>query len=187
MKALRISGIIILLLAVSFLSAGCFDVNSSFRNVRNHLLKAAGNGYEKDQEFALGPVSMAVVKQIVKSSDDDKENKELIKNISGLQIGIYKKKNAGSKPEADRPDAESFNRVCRMMEAGGWIKMVRSIDKNESSAVFLKLNKQQNLTKMFVISMNRNELVLTDINGNLDRLFETALRDKGLGRMAFNK
>ncbi|HEX2865428.1 MAG TPA: hypothetical protein VHO03_00225 [Ignavibacteriales bacterium] len=184
MKTLRISGIILLLLAVSFLSAGCFDVNSNFRNVRNHLLKAAGSKYEKDQEFALGSVSMAVVKQVVKSSHDDKQNIELIKNISGLQLGIYKKKNDVGKAETDVPDAESFNEICRMMEKGGYIKMVRSINKNEVSAVFLKLNKQQNLTKMLVISVNQNELVLIDIAGNLDRLFETALRDKGLGKLA---
>lgn len=174
MKAFKVSGLL-LLLALSFLFTGCFNVNSEFRNVRNHLLTGIKSGYEKDQEFALGSISMSLLNQVIKATDNDSDNKELIENISEIQIGIYKKKDAG-----ENPDFGQFTKICRVMESGGWLRMVRNFENNEISAVFLKLNTHEHLTRMFVISMNHEELVLTDIQGKLDRVFQIALKDKGL-------
>lgn len=180
MKARKVSGLL-LLLAISLLFNGCFNVNSEFRNVRNHLLRGIDSGYEKDQEFALGTVSMSLVKQVIKASDNGNESKELIENISEIQIGTYKR-NSGD----DNPDFGQFNKVCGVMESGGWFRMVRNFENNEVSAVFLKLNTHAHLTRMFVISMDRNELVLAEIKGKLDKVFQIALRDRGLNIRSVN-
>lgn len=174
MKVTRISGLI-LIIAASFCFTGCFEVNGEFRNVRNHLLSGLKGSYEKDQEFALGPVSLYLAKRIINTGDGEDKSKELIENISEIQIGVYKMK----APSA-RPDIPHFTEICTKLESGGWIKMVRSLDSSEVSSVFLKTDKKQKLTRMFVVSMNRHELVLTDIKGKLNKLFAIALRDKGL-------
>lgn len=174
MDARKIPGLI-LLITLSFSFTGCFDVDSRFRNVRNHLLSGFGNSYEKEQEFALGDISLSVVRKLASISDNDNESLEIIKNISQLQVGIYR-----SKTLAEGPDREQFEKICKEMERGGFKRVVRSFRNNELSAVFIKVSRKQVLYRMFIISMNRKKLVLSDLSGDLEKLFEIAVKEKGL-------
>lgn len=174
MKVRKFFGLLIIA-AIGFYFTGCYDVNSEFKNIRNHLLRGVKDSFEKDQEFALGGTSLSLARMFMKDSVNAGENKLLIESISELQIGTYKRKNIGSSL-----DFEQFSKLCKIMESGGWLKIVKNHNKNDVSAIFLKPTKNQQLERMFIMSMNQNELALTEIKGELDNLFGIVLRDKVL-------
>lgn len=61
----------------------------------------------------------------------------------------------------------------------GYEVIVRSSSNKEMVAVLVK-SKSDRLNEMFIIALNEDELVMTQIFGNLDELIEIAIRSKNM-------
>jgi hypothetical protein len=66
------------------------------------------------------------------------------------------------------------------MSESGWKSIVRSSDTGELTAVYVRKNRAETLDRMFVISMDGDELVLVDVEGDLKEAIATVIREKGM-------
>ncbi|MGB5289017.1 MAG: DUF4252 domain-containing protein, partial [Ignavibacteriaceae bacterium] len=66
------------------------------------------------------------------------------------------------------------------MSQSGWKSIVRSSDNGELTAVYVRKNRSETLDRMFVISMDGDELVLVDVEGDLKEAIATVIREKGM-------
>ncbi len=151
----------------SLMASGCYEVSRNFSEIENEILLSAGSRYFEDTEFALGPVSMNFVKMF---ADDD--DQEIIRNISSVQIGVYKGRNDG------KNNRDLFKRINDKMETLDWKCFVRETNPDELTLIYYK-NKNEKLYSMFIISINKNELSLVQLDGDLNRVILASIRQKG--------
>lgn len=166
--------LVLLISALPFLT-GCFGVSSYFDSVKDDILQNMTDRFEEDTEFALGPVTLSVAEFFVDFSDDV-QAQEIIDAISRVQVGVYKRHYSGG--EVSR--AGIMKNIDRRMRKFGWKYIVKNYKQDEVSAVYVGRTSDWKLSRMFVVSLNKEELVLVQLDGDLDRVFEMAVREKGL-------
>ena len=165
------SVLVILLFLAPFLS-GCFGVNNYFKSVRNDIIHHIDAGFTEDTEFALGPVTLTVAGWFV---PDEEQASEFIDNISQLQVGIYKKEMNGNSNYF-----KLIQKIDRRMNRHGCRYIVKNCSKDEVSAIYVNRNLERGIRRMFIINIDKEEMVIVQMDGNLSKVIETAIQDRGL-------
>ena len=162
--------LILPVILLGFVTSGCYQVNGEFLELKNEILSSTGSSYNRDVEFALGKASISIVRAF--ASLDNKDD-EIIKNISGIQIGVYKR------IRLDEGDSNLFQRINDRLENNGWKYFVREKDHNEMNIIYYRSNDEETLGAMFIISLDKEKLTLVEIRGDLRRIVIAAIREKG--------
>ncbi len=163
-------------LLAMFLFTGCFGVDGNFVHVRNDLLSAPGTNFHRDVEFSLGSAGMAIARMAVKYDDKDDNAKEILNNVSRVQIGVYKNHNRFIPEER----FAFFDKADSKMRSQGWQAIVKNYDKNEMNIIYVIKNDDDKPDKIFVVSLNRKELVMVEVSGNLEKILVAVIKDKGM-------
>jgi hypothetical protein len=152
------------------------SVDRDFRSVKNEILNSTGNQFFKDKEFAIGSVGLSLAEKIVKISDEDDDARKILHYLSKVQVGIYRSE-----------DNVDFSGSCSLitgidnkMSKHGWKYIIKNFEHGKFSIIYVKENPENDLKELFVINMNERELTIVDLKGNLNKLFETIIKDKGL-------
>ena len=70
--------------------------------------------------------------------------------------------------------------IERKMSESGWKSIVKTCDKDELAAIYVRKNSDEVLNRLFVISLDKDELVLVEVEGDLREAISTAIREKGI-------
>ncbi len=165
----------ILLLSGVPLLTGCFGVNDYFRAVRTDIIRNCGVEFSEDTEFSIGPVGLTIAGIFV-SEEEDPEAARFISEIKRVQVGVYKKKYDDNKGSYSRV----IKNIDKRMKMHGWQYIVKRCEEGELSAVYTKSNPRGGLTRMFVVNIDREELTIMQLDGNLTNIIETAIKERGL-------
>jgi len=168
-----------LALIIAFTSiffTGCFGVNEKFTQVRNQIMNSVDGSYKTDMQFALGSVSLAISRWAVDQSEDDELASSLLKEISGVQVGIYKKTDRA----ASSPDFKTMQGLDKTMKSNGWKCIVKNFEENESTAIYVNSDKDIILNKIFIVTFDNDEMVLVEVEGNLRQLITKAIAERNL-------
>ena len=169
------------ILLVAFLFTGCIRVDRGFRSIRDYVLDSSNNQFEKEFEFSLGFVTISMAELVLNFTDIDEPVDEILSEISSIQVGIYKN-NSDSRIE---PSFKEVRFLTNKMQHAGWDCIVRSVNKTEMTTIFIKGNSDE-LNQLFVITANNEEVVIAEILGNLHKVIEIAIRERGFD-FALNK
>lgn len=160
-----------------FLFAGCFGVDHNFSSIRNEILSAAGDNFHKDVEFSIGRAGIGIAKIFVKIHDENEDAEKILRHVDEVQVGVYKN-HYHSMPNDKFDLLES---ITYKMDHHGWQYIVKNYNRGEVNIVYVMKNSGYKLKKMFVVSLNRNELTMVEITGDLDKVITSIIREKGLG------
>ena len=163
------------ILMIALLSTGCIGVDASFRGMRDYVLSTTETQFEKEFEFSFGTVSIGMAEIALDFADTEEPIDEILSEIDNVQVGIYKN-NSGKKNKSNLTEMKF---LTDKMENAGWDCIVKSFDKEDMSAVFIKMHDDE-LNQLFVIALNNDEIVLVEVLGNLHKVIEIAIREKGL-------
>jgi len=182
-KFLTISPFIVILFS-SVLFVGCFGVDGNFSSLKNKIISSTDNYYHTDVEFSVGSFGISIAKLAVKMDDNDQNAKEILDNITHVQVGVYKShKNCNL-----NNGFQLIKDINTQMNENGWQYVVRSRNNKEVTGVYVKINNNE-LKELFVVTLNRRELTLVEVRGNLEKVLEAAIREKGFKlkhSLAFN-
>jgi hypothetical protein len=165
---------LVLLISISF--SGCIGVNRNFKQVRQHLMSELDVEYDKQFEFSIGSAGLALAGMIVKLSDVEEPIEEVLANVSRVQIGVYEREHAYGQFNAEFSD---LKKLTDILEKDGWKYIVRSVQDDEMAAVFVNAD-DEDFNRIYVIAANDDEMVLVEVHGDLSKVIEVALREKGL-------
>ena len=163
----------LLLILSSIFFIGCFGVDSNFSEIKHDIVSSSNVQFHKDIEFSIGSVGLSLASAIVDFSDDN-DAREIIKNLSKVQIGVYK----NTEPISRQAAIEIINKIDDRLRNKGWNYLVKSYDKREVSSVYIKQSDGDKLCEMFVVNLNDDELVIVDIKGRLERILTSVIRDR---------
>ena len=64
------------------------------------------------------------------------------------------------------------------MRIKGWKYIVRSVDNNELTAIYLSADPVEILKKMYIINLRDEKLVIIEVNGDLKKAISYAIEER---------
>jgi len=182
MKRKTIS-VILLLSLIAFLLPGCVFVSHDFMKTRNLILDEIGDvNIETEVQLQIGSGLLSMSRMIVSLADQSHGGNmavDYLRDISNVQVGVYKL----SDVEQERPLIIP-PKIAKKLARKGYEPMVKVKEKNSAVWVMTKM-RVEDLTSLYVINLDRDELVLVEVHGRLGRLIEKAIHDHGFDKKEF--
>ena len=155
---------------------GCIGVNGEFARIRNEVIKNFDGEYKSEMQFSIGSVGITVSSWIIDASAEKDIAADILDDVSFVQVGVYKKLLG-----TDLPDMNTLREIESKMSESGWKSIVKTCDKNELAAIYIRKDRSEILDRLFVISYEDSELVLVEVEGDLKEAISTVIREKGMG------
>lgn len=154
---------------------GCLGINEEFENVRDVVLLSFGNDYKSEFQFSVGSVGVTVSSWVIDASSDDEMASKILDDVSSMQVGVYKKLKG-----TNAANFKILNDIEPDMQKSGWKSIIRSSTDNELTAIYVRNDKEDLLNRLFVISLEDDELVLVEVEGDLREAMTNVIREKGM-------
>ena len=163
------------ILLLPLLLNGCLGINEEFEGVRDMVILSTGNDYKSEFQFSVGSVGITVSSWVFDASTDDDFPSDILDDVSSVQVGVYKKLQGTSSP-----NFQTLLEIEPEMQASGWRSIIRSYTDNGLTGIYIKNSKEEQLNRLFVISLENEELVLAEIEGSLREAMITLIKEKGM-------
>lgn len=154
---------------------GCIGINEEFAQIRNEVIRNFGGDFKSEVQFSIGSAGITVSTWFVDAAAEDDIAAEILDDVSSVQVGVYKKLKG-----TDKPDMNTLRDIESKMSASGWKSIVKSCDNEELAAVYVRKDSGEILDRLFVISLEDDELVLVEVEGDLKEAISTVIREKGM-------
>jgi Domain of unknown function (DUF4252) len=170
------SKIIIYMVSFFFLIllTGCIGVNRQFEEVKDKIMGELGKDYKTEFQFSVGSSAITISSWFVDLAADEEYIDEMMREISSVQVGIYNQVE-GSNTKADFSTLKSIDKE---MSSKGWKYIVRTIDNDELTAIYVSADPEEMLNSMYVINLSDEELVIIEVNGDLKKVISYAIEEK---------
>ena len=165
---------ILLVIFVIILLPGCIGVNRQFSEVKDKIMGKLGDDYKTEYQFSVGSVGITISSWFINFAAKEEYVDDMMREISSVQVGVYNRIEA-SNTKADYGTLESINEE---MSSRGWKYIVRFIDGDELTAIYINAEPDAMLKKIYLINMNEDELVIVEINGDLKKVISYAIEEK---------
>ncbi len=173
MKTKSITIIISVSLLLIFLT-GCIGVNRQFSEVKDKIMGELGNDYKTEFQFSVGSAAITISSWFVDLAAEQDYIDDMMREISSVQVGVYYKVE-GSDAKANFGTLQSIDEE---MNNNGWKYIVRSIDNEELTAIYLSDDPEEILNRMYVINLSDEELVIIEVNGDLKKVISYAIEER---------
>ncbi len=173
MKTKSITIIISVSLLLIFLT-GCIGVNKKFSEVKDKIMGELGNDYKTEFQFSVGSETITISSWFIDLTADEEYIDEMMREISSVQVGVYNKVE-GSDAKANFGTLQSIDEEMHNKE---WKYIVRSIDNEELTAIYLSNDPGEILNKMYIINLSDEELVIIEVNGDLKKVISYAIEER---------
>ncbi len=160
---------------------GCFGVDGDFIKVKSLVMNSVNGDFKKDVEFSVGSVGMSFARLIISIDNDDEDAKMILRNISGAQIGVYKKDHYSNIDFT----YSSFKELDRKMQNEDWQSIVKHVEGDQLTAVYIK-SEDDEINEAYVINIESGDLTIVRVEGDLENLIEYAIKEKGLKDFSYN-
>jgi hypothetical protein len=166
------------LLSILFLPLflnGCIGVNEEFAEIRNEVLNNLDDDFRSEYQFSVGSVGITVSSWFVDAAAEEDLAADILDDVSSVQVGVYKKiRNTNS------PDITTLRELEDEMIQKGWKSIVKNCEGDELSGIYIRSNTNETLNRLFVISLDKEELILVEVEGDLKEVISTVIREKGM-------
>ena len=179
----RFFGLILILCLIILLLPGCVFVSHDFCLSRDSILIEIGNVETKTEvQFQIGSGLLSLSRMIVSIADHSAEGAmavDYLRDVRNVQVGVYKFTEFNRNRPLIIPP-----RIAKKLSRKGYESMVKVKERDGATWVMTKMRRKR-LTSLYVITLDRDELVLVEIKGRLGRLIEKAVRDHGFDKNEF--
>jgi len=153
---------------------GCIGVNRQFSEVKDKIIGELGNDYRTEFQFSVGSSAITISSWFIDLAADEEYIDEMMREISSVQVGVYNRVE-GSDAKANFGTLQSIDEE---MQNKGWKYIVRSVDNEELTAIYLSDDPVELLNKMYVINLSDEELVIIEVNGDLKKVISYAIEER---------
>jgi Domain of unknown function (DUF4252) len=178
MKKIGSTAAVITIVLSSFMLSGCWGVDHNFTEIKDSILSqiCRNNHFNINAEFGLGSIGIAAARTVVGFSHDKDARfaRKILSDVSSVQVGVYENINRDG-----NLNMAFLKKLDDKMDIYGWNSIVKNYDHGEVSSVYVKYDGEE-ITNLFVISIEQDQVTLVDVEGNLTRAALTAIREKNV-------
>jgi hypothetical protein len=155
-------------------------VSPYFKEIRNQILDELGPfDIDTEVQIRIGPGLISFGGFVASFTKVDDHTLSYLRDIRNVEVGVYNLKSDQREKHFSIP-----SRVSKILARKGYEPLVKSKDHGETTWVMTKLRKKR-LEALYVISVEKHELVLVEVRGRLERLIEKAITEHGFKRNDF--
>ncbi len=173
MKIKSLPLIISLSLLLLFLN-GCIGVNKQFGEVKDKILGELGNDYKTEFQFSVGSSAITISSWFIDLAAEEEYIDEMMREISNVQVGVY---NRVEDSDA-KANFSTLQSIDEEMHNKGLKYIVRSVDNEELTAIYLSDDPGEILNKMYVINLSDEKLIIIEVRGDLKKVISYAIEEK---------
>ncbi len=166
--------LLIFLASLLIFLTGCIGVNRQFSEVKDKIMDELGNDYKTEFQFSVGSSAITISSWFVDLAAEQDYIDDMMREISSVQVGVYYKVE-GSDAKVNFGTLQSIDEE---MNNNGWKYIVRSIDNEELTAIYLSDDPEEMLNRMYVINLSGKELVIIEVNGDLKKVISYAIEER---------
>jgi hypothetical protein len=156
------------------LLTGCIGVNRQFGEVKDKIMGELGKDYKTEFQFSVGSSAITISSWFVDLAADEEYIDEMMREISSVQVGVYNQVEGSNA----KTNFSTLKSIDKEMSSKGWKYIVRSVDNNELTAIYLSADPNEMLNSMYVINLSDEELVIIEVNGDLKKVISYAIEEK---------
>jgi len=153
------------------LFTGCIGVNRQFGEIKDKILRDLENDYKTEFQFSVGSAAITISSWFVDLAVNEEYIDDMIREISSVQVGVYNKIEGSDA----RADFSTLKSIDKEMNSKGWKYIVRSIESDELTAIYISAEPEEILNSMYVIILSDKELVIIEVNGDLKKVLSYAI------------
>lgn len=170
---------LIIFLSACFLP-GCILVNSDFLQTKNLILDEFSEVDVKTEfQLQIGSGLISLGGFAVSFTDANDEVSKYLRDIRNVQVGVYNLYGVSRKQPIVIPD-----KIGKKLARKGYEPLVKVKERDSAVWVMSKMRGKR-LESLYVIALDRSELVLVEVQGRLERLIEKAIREHGFRKGEF--
>lgn len=173
MKTSRIF-IYIITFFVLILLTGCIGVNRQFSEVKDKIVGELENDYKTEFQFSVGSSAITISSWFIDLAANEEYIDKMMREISSVQVGIYNK----IEDSDAKANFGTLQSIDEEMNNKGWKYIVRSVDNEELTAIYLSDDPEQLLNNMYVINLSNEKLVIIEVKGDLKKVISYAIEEK---------
>lgn len=164
-------GALVLALACALpLTGGCVWT-PELRQIKQDIAhQIPGASFDQEVSFSIGPGGMALARAAVALVPAAHDARVWLKDVSRVEVALYE---VSAGEPASRVATPA--RIEEMLE-DGWEMAARVREPHESVWILYRVD-GDSVREMFVVSLDRQELVMVKVKGRLERLIARALTE----------
>ncbi len=178
-KAMKQGTAPLLLLFLMLSQTGCFQADRELTTLRNQVFDDIEFTYEVETEFGIGSFWFAIANNILQRVDDPEvaEISTFLKDVDGFQLGVYK---LDSNSTYSQDISQNMRELVVDLQDAGYESIVRNYDSNESALIMIREDevRKEQINSVIFLVMDTQELVLTQLKGDVNSIIETAIRHR---------
>ncbi|HEU4929320.1 MAG TPA: DUF4252 domain-containing protein [Candidatus Krumholzibacteria bacterium] len=154
--------------ALSPFAGGCVwtpELNNVKQDIASQI---PGATFEHEVSFAIGPGGMALARAVTSLVAPAHEARNWLEDVSRIEVAMYDVVRSELPQRLQTPQ-----RIAEML-VEGWEMAARVRQENEAAWVLYKLD-GDSVREVFVVALDREELVMVKVKGHLERVIARAL------------
>ena len=169
-------GVLLFWAVIAFLLTGCLRLSSDTKNLRNTLTQSLAAGWQKEVELNIGSGTLGAARFGLSFARLEPEARAALRALHGAEVGVYRL--APGRPVVDR--AALLTAADGAMAGRGWDRLVGVVNPREFVAIYVpgQLRSPRAVTACVVV-LEERQLVIVSARGNLEPLWQLALREAG--------
>jgi hypothetical protein len=132
-----------------------------------------GARFEKDIELSLGPVSLAFARLFTRMVPDARQASGYLRDVSRIEMAVYATDYVPAAREVSMP-----HRLRELEANDDWEMAVKIRDRNQLAWILYRIEDDR-IKELYVVMLDRDELVMVRAEGRLERLVARALSETG--------
>ena len=166
---------VFILLIGGILLYGEYKTPNEFNYVRDLIEK---ENYPADLKtgikLSLDSAWLSPIKSVVHIIDTEDKIDSYFDEVSKIQVGIYKIKNTNRSSSLKIPQD-----VKKTLHNSGWENFISFREKNKTVECYYK-SRNEEIFSIYVILLNGENLIISEIDGRLDQIIEKAIEEYDL-------
>jgi hypothetical protein len=152
--------------------SGCMLPSREFCYIEHEIRKQISPAYVNTVfKFSFGPISLSTARMIANMADADDDAVMYLREIQRVQVGVYEIRGTHKCSEFDIPRS-----VNEKLTELGWERFIRVKERDERVQLYYRqVNKW--VGSLYVVVLERDEMVIVEAIGNLERIIDKALHD----------
>ncbi len=170
-RAARITAMLWVAAALPF-TGGCVWTPELSDIKKDIARQIPGATFEHEMSFAIGPGGLALARAACTFVPPIHDARAWLKDVSRVEVAMY------DVVDSELPKSLKTPERIEEMLADGWEMAARAREKDEAVWVLYRLD-GESVREVFVVALDRHELVLVKVKGRLERVIARALDEIG--------
>jgi hypothetical protein len=130
-----------------------------------------GTNFEREFALSLGPISLGLVRAVVRLVPDAAEAREYLREIRSVKLAVYRVEDFPPDTSLKMPP-----QLETLVAEKGW-EVAAKVNQGDEAVWLIYRLQGDTIRDLYIVALGDDELLLVRAHGNIDQLLAKAMRE----------